>query len=63
MAPAKALGGDLVCALFGCSVPMILRRSKAKDEFTVIGESYVDECMTGEAVNHCDVQEEVFHVV
>jgi hypothetical protein len=45
--------GDLVCILFGCSVPVILR--ERKDErgnisFLFVGESYVDERMDGEAL-------------
>jgi hypothetical protein len=40
--------GDLICILFGCSVPVILR--KHKDGFyEFVGESYIYGKMDGEA--------------
>jgi hypothetical protein len=45
--------GDLVCILFGCSVPVILRERKdvkGNVSFLFVGESYVDERMDGEAL-------------
>jgi hypothetical protein len=45
--------GDLVCILFGCSVPVILRERKDRRgniSFLFVGESYVDERMDGEAL-------------
>ena len=44
---------DLVCILFGCSVPVILRERKDVNgniSFLFVGESYVDERMDGEAL-------------
>ncbi|OJI85742.1 hypothetical protein ASPTUDRAFT_118842 [Aspergillus tubingensis CBS 134.48] len=48
LVPAKAQEGDLICVLFGCSVPVILR--KQGDNYTFIGESYVHGIMDGEAI-------------
>jgi hypothetical protein len=49
LAPLKAQRGDLVCVLFGCSVPMILREWKGVATF--VGESYVHGLMFGVAIN------------
>jgi hypothetical protein len=38
--------GDLICVLFGCSVPLILR--KQNDFYTVLGECFVLGLMDGE---------------
>ena len=38
LAPKSARMGDLVCILFGCSVPVVLRRSG--DAYFLIGECY-----------------------
>jgi len=40
---------DLICVLFGCSVPVILR--KIDDYYMFIGESYVHGIMDGEVIN------------
>ncbi|KAI1077748.1 heterokaryon incompatibility protein-domain-containing protein [Whalleya microplaca] len=39
---------DCICILFGCSVPVVLRRRNR--EFSLIGECYVHSMMDGEAV-------------
>jgi hypothetical protein len=49
LAPPKAQEGDLICVLFGCSVPVIIR--KVKDHHIFIGESYVHGIMDGEAID------------
>ncbi len=49
LAPLKAQRGDLVCVLFGCSVPVILRKGKGVTTF--VGESYVHGLMFGAAIN------------
>lgn len=46
--------GDLVCILFGCSVPIVLRaiedpQSPSKSYYHVIGECYIHGIMDGEA--------------
>lgn len=52
LAPMKAEEGDLICILFGCSVPVILRRHyEDGDEFyRLIWEAYVHGIMDGEAL-------------
>lgn len=51
MAPPNAMKGDLICILWGCNVPVLLRRrSEHEDQFLVVGECFVDGCMEGEAV-------------
>ena len=44
--------GDLVCVLFGCSVPVVLRETKKSYEvcFKIIGECYVHGLMDGEGI-------------
>ena len=53
LVPAETKKRDLICILFGCSVPVVLRRhsdSKTKKEyFQFIGECYVHGLMDGEA--------------
>lgn len=48
LAPPNAEAGDLICIFFGCSVPVVLRRKG--ENFTFVGECYVDGVMNGEAV-------------
>jgi len=60
--PGKALGlgpchakiGDLVCIIFGCSVPLVLRKIVGVEKYTLIGECYVDHTMDGEAMTYFD---------
>lgn len=65
MAASKAEQGDLVCVLFGCSIPVILRERKGDEAgtFEFIGECYLDGFMNGEALDkeHGFVEEE-FHI-
>lgn len=44
--------GDVVCILFGCSVPVVLRKlSQGKDpDYAFIGECYLHGMMDGEAI-------------
>ncbi|GLA76942.1 hypothetical protein AtubIFM55763_008820 [Aspergillus tubingensis] len=49
LVPAKAQEGDHICVLYGCSVPVILR--KKGDHYVLIGESYVHGIMDGEALS------------
>jgi hypothetical protein len=48
LAPVYARPGDLIVILPSCSVPLILRRSG--EYFIVIGDSYIQGIMNGEAV-------------
>jgi hypothetical protein len=46
--PKDTQVGDLVCVLFGCGMPVILR--PYKDGYQFIGEAYVHGWMDGEAM-------------
>ncbi|KAE8414359.1 heterokaryon incompatibility protein-domain-containing protein, partial [Aspergillus pseudocaelatus] len=46
--PSRTCRGDIVTILAGCNFPMILRQEG--DAFQVVGEAYVHEHMSGEAV-------------
>jgi hypothetical protein len=48
MVPELCRRGDLICVLFGCSVPVVLRPKDG--HYLFIGESYVHGLMDGEAV-------------
>ena len=63
MVPHKAIKGDLVCILFGCSVPVLLRKSGHKDQFVVVGECFLDNCMRGEALEQDEYLEKTFHII
>ena len=51
--PGKAKPGDIVCILFGCSVPVILREEEESTDGTnfhrLIGDAYVHGKMEGES--------------
>jgi hypothetical protein len=49
MAPQAALKGDIICILFGCSVPVVLRQVSG-DQYHFIGECYVHGIMDGESL-------------
>jgi len=53
--PAGTKREDVICILYGCSVPVVLRNTKDKttegeDVWELIGECYVYEMMAGEAL-------------
>jgi hypothetical protein len=54
--PAEMMAGDMICVLFGCSVPVVLRnlgRPTGKENakfYMVIVEAFVYEMMDGEKV-------------
>lgn len=57
LGPKRAEKGDLVCVLFGCSVPVVLRRFERPElseqnarTFQFVGECYIDGFMDGEAL-------------
>ncbi|KAK0515812.1 hypothetical protein JMJ35_001846 [Cladonia borealis] len=53
LAPQESKKGDLICILYGCSVPVILRRHGANPfntYYEFIGECYVHDLMDGEAL-------------
>lgn len=47
--PWRAQTTDVICILFGCSVPVVLRELE-KEIFEFVGECYVDGYMDGEAI-------------
>lgn len=51
MAPCRARIGDVVAVLFGCSIPLVLRRVGVREAWCVIGEAYVDGFMLGEVAS------------
>jgi hypothetical protein len=53
LAPGHARVGDLICILFGCSVPVVLRRGAdgPSNTFTFVGECFVHGMMDGEALH------------
>jgi len=63
LAPANAEKGDLVCILYGCSVPVILRRHSRTIEgqpceyFELVGDAYVHGLMDGHAVEENEQSE------
>jgi hypothetical protein len=48
--PEQAQQGDLVCVLFGCSVPVVLRKRQEENRYTFIGECYLHGFMDAEAI-------------
>jgi Heterokaryon incompatibility protein (HET) len=50
IAPDQSQKGDMICILFGCSVPVVLRKTADGTKFEFIGECFVDGYMSGEAV-------------
>jgi len=43
--------GDVIAILYGCSVPVVLRRQNSS-MYTLVGECYVHERMDGETLAH-----------
>lgn len=50
LAPMRARKNDIVCVLYGCSVPVVLREEE-KGRFSFIGECFVHGFMDGEAID------------
>jgi hypothetical protein len=50
MIPENARKTDLVCILYGCSVPVLLRKVRDDGAYTLVGECYIDQYMSGEAL-------------
>lgn len=49
---SEAKTGDLVCILFGCSVPIVLRRVEDNEKvYKVVGPCYLHGVMNGEAMS------------
>ncbi|KAI0872198.1 heterokaryon incompatibility protein-domain-containing protein [Hypoxylon argillaceum] len=68
LGPPHMEKGDIICILFGCSVPVVLRRISAmrrEVRHQLVGEVYVHGQMDGEAVNDFDeglFKEEIFEL-
>jgi hypothetical protein len=60
MAAEKARKRDLVCVLFGCSVPVVLRDSDQGDGFTLVGECFLDGYMDGSRLEQGKFEERMF---
>jgi len=56
LARGSVAPGDRVCILLGCSVPTILRQvpNIEREEYILIGESYIHGMMDGEAIDKLD---------
>jgi hypothetical protein len=53
--PKAAESGDVICILYGCSVPVVLRKTTDRTTegeiiWELIGECYMNEMMAGEAL-------------
>ncbi|KAI0448769.1 heterokaryon incompatibility protein-domain-containing protein [Xylaria acuta] len=59
LAPQGCKVSDIVCILFGCSVPVILSRDRGqiRSLYKVVGEAYVHGMMDGEAMEMADESE------
>jgi hypothetical protein len=52
--PNTMKSGDIVCTLFGSTVPFILRAVEGSEKFRLLGESYVHGIMDGELWKETD---------
>lgn len=60
LAPSEARLGDMICILYGCSVPVVLRSQRDENDvifWRLIGEAYVDGFMDGEAIKDLSASE------
>ena len=48
VAPCRARPGDVIAVLYGCSIPLVLRKAVQQDAWRVVGEGYVHDYMNGE---------------
>jgi Heterokaryon incompatibility protein (HET) len=67
--PPRTEQNDIICILFGCSVPCILRPRNNGEHYEFIGEAYIYGKMDGEAVsslssrNELQSKTEVFRII
>ncbi|KAF2659792.1 HET-domain-containing protein [Lophiostoma macrostomum CBS 122681] len=61
MIPEKAREDDLVCIIYGCSVPVLLRKARDDEAYTLVGECFIDQCMSGEVLQF-DYTETTFQI-
>lgn len=62
LGPLHAAERDILCVLYGCSVPVVLRalrdgQGKETGEYRLIGECYLDGMMDGEAVSESHLEQ------
>jgi len=50
LASSKALPTDIICILFGASLPYILRKTERDGYYVLVGEAYVHGLMYGRAI-------------
>jgi hypothetical protein len=52
LAPQHAEVGDRICILYGCSMPVVLRKQSSEDGYywKLVGEVYVDRYMEGKPI-------------
>jgi hypothetical protein len=69
LAPESVKEGDLICIVYGCSVPVVLRKCSEersnKCTFVLIGECYIHGMMDGEAfriLQEMDIEKRVFEL-
>ena len=60
MVSERAMRGDSVCVLYGCSVPVLLRRCDDSDSFVFVGECYLDGYMDGSILGKKEFEERRF---
>jgi len=48
LGPISCHAGDVVCIMYGCSVPLVLRDDR--NTVTLVGEAYIHNLMNGEAM-------------
>jgi hypothetical protein len=63
MAVERAMKGDLICVLFGCSIPVLLRKSADGDTFKLIGECFLDGHMDGSVLGQSELPEREFVIL
>ncbi|KAK0733090.1 hypothetical protein B0T26DRAFT_635749 [Lasiosphaeria miniovina] len=49
LGPRGARKGDLVCVVYGCPVPLLIRLNRS--EFEIVGDAYVYGIMKGEVMD------------
>ncbi|KAF2106011.1 heterokaryon incompatibility protein-domain-containing protein [Lophiotrema nucula] len=64
MAPQEARKGDVVCILFGCSVPVVLRWCAEQEAYLFTGECYLNGFMNGEGLaGYRDSRKKEFRII
>jgi len=64
MAPSQTRKNDLICVLYGLSVPVVLRECEDGETYTFVGECYADGFMNGQAITMAkDLHKKLFRIV